>query len=130
MDEKARENAELDRLNVNATEDQILERLTNLDPVSEDFGKAVEHLKVLQEIEASKARIIIEEDDAKSRRRQGIGSMFVGAVTTLAMAVGIPALKTFVDNRQLMVPREVDDTEKDNRKLALNWSFDKLKGKH
>lgn len=113
----------LDKQNVNATKDQILEELTKTEPGTEKYGELCRQLKDIYDVESAMKEDLRKDEtlvlDKKQRFFDGVFKvvkMVFGGVCMVAVAIIPAAGKAYLDNKELLIPRELDDVEKENRK--------------
>lgn len=132
MDDKQK----VDKYDVSITEaclDQVAEQMTREEPGTEKYGNLCDNLDKLQDVKNKQKedlrkdeQLELEKKQKKSDRRFRIGEAIGGVIGMLAVSIGTTIFKGWLDNRELIVSREVDEAEREAKKESFRFFEKKI----
>ena len=113
--------------------DQVFQAMTTADPGTEEYGTLCDNLDKLQTVKGKQKddirkdeQLELEKADKKSAKRFRIGELVVGAAGMVAVSLGTTVFKGWLDNRELIVGREVDEAEKEAKRESFKFFSKKI----
>ena len=126
----------VEQLGVTVTDaciDQVTDHMTHVKPGTEEFGSCCEQLNQLTDVRNKQKddmrkdeQLKLEKTQKKSDRKFRIFESIGGIASMVLVTLGTTAFKGWLDNRELIVGREIDEAEKEAKRESFKFFQKKI----